>query len=80
MKFIEPRLYADTDSAARKLLEIANAAEAVQDGRLYIERINWTVSERSMADPLAAIAAAMADGRFRRSRLSGDIVGFGSRC
>ncbi|WGD51626.1 hypothetical protein QA641_40460 [Bradyrhizobium sp. CB1650] len=61
MKFIEPRPYAETDSAARKLLEIANAAEAVQDGRLYIERINGTVSEHSMADP--AIGNYSSNGR-----------------
>jgi len=27
--------------AARKLLEIANATEALQDGRIHIEKINW---------------------------------------
>ncbi|SHH32544.1 hypothetical protein [Bradyrhizobium erythrophlei] len=40
MKFIELSVFADPDSAARKLVEIANAAEAVQDGRIYIELIN----------------------------------------
>ncbi|WP_366145886.1 hypothetical protein [Bradyrhizobium sp.] len=25
----------------RKLLEIANSVEAVQDGRIHIEKINW---------------------------------------
>jgi hypothetical protein len=40
MKFIEPRPYADPDAAARKLLELANAFEPVQDGRIYIEKIN----------------------------------------
>ena len=40
MKFVEPRPYADPEVAARKLLEIANATEAVQDGRIHIERIN----------------------------------------
>jgi hypothetical protein len=28
------------DTAALKLIEIANGAEVVQDGRIYIERIN----------------------------------------
>jgi hypothetical protein len=38
MKFVEPSHFADPDTAARKL-EIANAVEAVQDGRsLPIER------------------------------------------
>jgi hypothetical protein len=40
MKFINQRPYADPAVAARKLLEIANATEAVQDGRIYIEKIN----------------------------------------
>jgi hypothetical protein len=41
MKFIEPRPYADPEAAARKLLEIANSVEPVQDGRIHIEKINW---------------------------------------
>jgi hypothetical protein len=40
VKFAEPRPYADPDKAARKLVEIANTIEAVQDGRLHIEKIN----------------------------------------
>jgi hypothetical protein len=40
MKFIEPRPFADPDAAARKLIEIANSVEAVQDGRILIERVN----------------------------------------
>src|SRR5215472_13659913 len=40
MKFIEPHPFADPDAAARKLIEIANSVEAVQDGRIYIERVN----------------------------------------
>src|ERR1700731_3186459 len=39
-KFIEPSHFADPDGAVRKLVEIANAVEAVQDGRIYIERVN----------------------------------------
>ena len=39
MKFATDRPYADPEKAARKLLEIANAAEAAQDGRIYIELI-----------------------------------------
>jgi hypothetical protein len=31
---------AKTDAAARKLVEIANGVEAVQDGRIYVERVN----------------------------------------
>jgi hypothetical protein len=32
--------FADPDVAARKLVELANAVEPVQDGRIYIEKIN----------------------------------------
>jgi hypothetical protein len=40
MKFVTASPFADPDVAARKLVEIANAAEAVQDGRIHIELIN----------------------------------------
>ena len=40
MKFAETRVYADPEKAARKLVEIANTIEPVQDGRIHIEKIN----------------------------------------
>jgi hypothetical protein len=40
MKFVEPKPYADPEVAARKLVELANAFEPIQDGRVYIEKIN----------------------------------------
>ncbi|MFK4498976.1 hypothetical protein [Bradyrhizobium japonicum] len=40
MKHTEERPYADPEAAARKLVEIAASVEAVQDGRIYTERIN----------------------------------------
>jgi hypothetical protein len=40
VKFADPRPYADPEAAARKLVEIANTIEAVQDGRIHIEKIN----------------------------------------
>jgi hypothetical protein len=40
MKFIEPNAFTDPDATARKLLEIANATEPAQDGRIYIELVN----------------------------------------
>jgi hypothetical protein len=41
MKFAtEARPYAEPEAAARKLIEIANSVEAVQDGRIHIEKIN----------------------------------------
>jgi hypothetical protein len=40
MKFVDSRPFADPEAAARKLMEIANAVESVQDGRIFIELIN----------------------------------------
>ena len=40
MKFVSPSHFTDPDAAARKLVQIANASEAVQDGRIYIELLN----------------------------------------
>jgi hypothetical protein len=40
MKFATIRPYADQEAAARKLIEIANSLEAVQDGRIHIELLN----------------------------------------
>ena len=40
MKFVEPRPFADPKAAARKLVELAYAFEPIQDGRIYIEKIN----------------------------------------
>ncbi|MCP1962068.1 hypothetical protein [Bradyrhizobium japonicum] len=39
MKHADERPYADPEAAARKLVELAASVEAVQDGRIYIERI-----------------------------------------
>jgi hypothetical protein len=39
-KFVEPSRFTDSDIAARKMVEIANAVEAAQDGRIYIELVN----------------------------------------
>ena len=39
-KIVAERRFADPDAAARKIVEIANGVEAVQNGRIYIERVN----------------------------------------
>ena len=39
-KFVANRPFADPDVAARKIVEIANDVDAVQNGRIYIERVN----------------------------------------
>ena len=51
MKFSPARPYSDPDTAARKLLEITNAVEAVQDGRIQIEKINAPFLFRERATP-----------------------------
>jgi hypothetical protein len=40
MNFATDRPFADPENAARKLIEIANTVEVVQDGRIHIEKIN----------------------------------------
>ena len=40
MKFVTGRPFADPEVAARKIVELANAFEPLQDGRVYIEKIN----------------------------------------
>jgi hypothetical protein len=39
-KFVADRVFADPDAAARKIVKIVNDVDAVQDGRIYIERVN----------------------------------------
>jgi hypothetical protein len=40
MKYVTDRPYADPEAAMQKLLEYANAFEPIQDGRIYIEKLN----------------------------------------
>ena len=40
VRYIEPKSFSDPEKAARKLIEIANAAESIQDQRVHIELIN----------------------------------------
>jgi hypothetical protein len=40
MKFTADRPFADPEKAARHLMQHAHAFEPVQDGRIYIEKIN----------------------------------------
>jgi hypothetical protein len=64
MKFVEPNQLTDPDTAARKLLQIANAVEAVQDGRIFIERINRPFLDQGGAPDQfrAAVARAISLG------------------
>jgi hypothetical protein len=40
MKHVEASRYADPETAARKLVELAASIEPVQNGRIHIEKIN----------------------------------------
>ena len=51
MKFASDRPYSDPEKAARKILEIANSVEAVQDGKIYIELINGPFLYREKGTP-----------------------------
>jgi hypothetical protein len=77
MKFAT-RTYADPEKAARKLIEIANAAEAVQDSRIYIELINEPFLFEHKASPAeykAGLNLAIARGWLTLDR-SGTYVKF----
>jgi hypothetical protein len=54
MKFAEPRPYAGPEKAARRLLEIANTIEPVQDGRIHIEKISAPFLARRRRRPNTA--------------------------
>ena len=77
MKFVEPSTFADLDVAARKLVEIANAVEAVQDGRIYIELVNSAFLEAGGTPDQfrAALARTIALGWLMRHE-SGTYVKF----
>jgi hypothetical protein len=65
MKFAAAGLYADPEAAARKLVEIANSVEAVQDGRIYIELVNAPFLYEHKASPAeykAGLELAIAHG------------------
>ena len=50
-KFVAPRPFADPDAAARKIVELANEFEPIQDGRIYIEKINGPMLFQLKATP-----------------------------
>jgi hypothetical protein len=77
VKFVTDRPFADPDAAARKLIEIANATEPVQDGRLYIELINAAFFNAggTLAEYRAGIERAIAMGWLWRHE-SGTYVKF----
>ena len=65
MKFAADRPYGDPEKAARKLVEIANAVEAIQEGRIFIELINAPFLYEHKASPAeykAGLELAIARG------------------
>lgn len=64
-KFIADRPLADPDAAARRLVELANAVEPVQDGRIHIEKINGPLLYQLKGKPAeykAGLERAVANG------------------
>jgi hypothetical protein len=77
VKYATDRPLADPEKAARKLLELANAVEPVQDGRLHIEKINGPFLKEggSPAEYKAGLELAIARGWLWRHE-SGTYVKF----
>jgi hypothetical protein len=50
-KFVDPRPFADPETAARKPMEIANSVEPVQDGRIHIDADQLAVSTGAPRQP-----------------------------
>jgi hypothetical protein len=78
MKYAADRPFADPEKAARKLLEIANTVEAVQDGRIHIEILNGPFLFKEGGSPAeysAGLALAIARGWLWRHE-SGTYVKF----
>ena len=83
MKFASSRLYADPEAAARKLLEIANATEAVQDGRIHIEKLNGPFLFKeggSPAEYTAGLDLAIARGSLWRHESGAVREVYSGRC
>jgi hypothetical protein len=47
----QARLYADPEKAARRIVEIASTVEPVQDGRIYVEKINGPFRFKDKGSP-----------------------------
>jgi len=74
MKFVAERPFADPEIACRKLLELAHAFEPVQDGRIYIEKINGPFIFELKGTPAeykAGLDLAIAKGCWRCTEAAG---------
>jgi hypothetical protein len=63
MKFAEPSRLTDPDAAPRKLVEIANAIEPAQDGRIYIDLVNGAFLSDRRERPARLPRSRAAPGR-----------------
>jgi hypothetical protein len=77
MKYTADRAYSDPERAARRIMELAQAVEAVQDSRIYIELINgpFLKAGGSPDEYRAGLDLAIARGWFWRHE-SGTYVKF----
>ncbi|WP_369721126.1 hypothetical protein AB8Z38_29270 [Bradyrhizobium sp. LLZ17] len=67
MKLVTERPFSDPEAAARQLVQLASGIEAVQDGRIHIEKINYPflyTLEASGAEFSAGIRCAVEKGWF----------------
>jgi len=64
MKFVTSSQLADPDAAARKLVEIANGIEAVQDGRIYVS--SWSTARSSKLAARRTSTAPLSPARSAR--------------
>jgi hypothetical protein len=51
LKLTADRPYSDPEKAARRILEITNTAEAIQDGRIHVVKINGPFLFRDGGSP-----------------------------
>jgi hypothetical protein len=81
MKYAADRECADPEKAARKLLEIANTVEAIQVGRIHIEKINapFLQAGGSSAEYGAGLAFDVTKGRAEALFISTDALLAGPR-
>jgi hypothetical protein len=78
LRLTADRPYSDPEKAARRILEIANTVEAIQDGRIHVEKINGPFLFRDGGSPAeygAGMQLANAHGWLEMHR-SGTYVKF----
>ena len=66
MKYADTRPYADPEKAARRLLEVANTVEPVQDGRIHLEKINSPFLKKAAARRRGSVRPRNENGASRR--------------